>query len=377
VSTAIHPKTFPWFDYSRYTFSLGLDQGGKAFLSGHSASTFDAEEGRIVVRGSLTEQTRTAYAKIQAILGAAGYSLADVVRVVEYVTVKGIESYGEARAVREEVIGPGPAVCTVCVDSLLRPDALIEIEVVADRGQGGGSAGPDGVVYLPSCEPVDETGRLIGQGDLVAQTTAVFDRAEHLLRAAGLDLSHVAKTVDYITPDALNDYKATGRVRRARLGPVYPGATGIIMSRLKNPKALIQVDFIASRHDLEVVNPGWERYKKLTYSPAVKAGNMLFMSGQAALDPETEQAVHPDDVVAQAEYTYTNILAVLRAAGAGAHNLVKTVEYVTPQGLARYRETAAVRSRLLEEPFPASTGIICRQLLRPEFAIEVDPTATL
>ena len=374
---AIRPNAFPWFDYSRYTFSLGLDRGGEAFLSGHSASTYDADVGRIVVRGSLAEQTRTAYAKIEAILGAAGYSLRDIVRVVEYVTAKGIDGYADARAVREEVVGKHPAVCTVCVDSLLRPDALIEIEVVADRSDRTGSPGPDGVVYLPSCEPVDASGRLIGDGDLVAQTEAVFDRAASLLHGAGLDLTNIAKTVDYITADALNDYKLTGRVRRARLGPVYPGATGIIMSRLKNPSALIQVDFVASRHPLEAVNPGWERYKKLTYSPAVKAGNMLFMSGQAALDPETEHAVHADDVVAQAEYTYTNILAVLRAAGADARNLVKTVEYVTPAGLARYRETAAVRSRLLQEPFPASTGIVCHKLLRPEFAIEVDPTAML
>lgn len=376
MNTALRPAAFPWFDYSRYTFSLGVDHGGGAFLSGHSASAYDEAAGRIVVRGGLADQARTAYAKIEAILAAGGYSLKDVVRVVEYVTPRGIESYADANAVREELVGSRPAVCTVCVDSLLRPDALIEIEVVASKHENA-AGGPDGVVYLPSCEPVDDAGHVVGEGDLVAQTEAVCDRAAALLRGAGLALSNVAKTVDYITPRGLADYKATGRVRRARLGPVYPGATGIIMSRLKHPGALIQVDFIASRHPLEAVNPGWERYRKLTYSPAVKAGNMLFMSGQAALDPETERAVHAEDVVAQTEYTYSNIIAVLRAAGGDARNLVKTVEYVTPAGLNRYRETAAVRSRLLEEPYPASTGIICKQLLRPEFQIEVDPTAIL
>jgi enamine deaminase RidA (YjgF/YER057c/UK114 family) len=375
VTTAIRPVEFPWFDYTRYTFSLGLDLGGRAFVSGHSASAYDEGEGRIVVRGGLAEQTRTAYEKIEAILKAAGYSLRDVVRVVEYVTVKGIESYPEAASVRKEVLDEGPAVCTVCVDGLLRPQALIEIEVVA--GKPGTPTKADGVVYLPSCEPVDDDGRLVGEGDLQAQTRAVYDRAARLLEAAGLGLAHVAKTVDYITPRAVVDYKLTGRVRRERLGPVYPGATGIIMSRLRNPDAMIQVDFMASRHPLEAVNPGWERYQKLTYSPAVKAGNMLFMSGQAALDPETERAVHPGDIAAQAEYTYTNIIAVLRAAGGDAHNLVKTVEYVTPEGLAGYRTTASVRSKLLHEPYPASTGIICHSLLRPEFQIEVDPIAVL
>src|SRR2546426_7816918 len=44
------------------------------------------------------------------------------------------------------------------------------------------------------------------------------------------------------------------------------------------------------------VNPGWDRYAKLTYSPAVRACNVLFMSGQAALDPATERAVGTGDI---------------------------------------------------------------------------------
>jgi enamine deaminase RidA (YjgF/YER057c/UK114 family) len=147
------------------------------------------------------------------------------------------------------------------------------------------------------------------------------------------------------------------------------------MERLAHPGALIQVDFIASRHAPVAVNPGWDRYGRLTYAPAVRAGNALFLSGQAALDPATELAVADGDIVAQAEYVYGNILAVLRAAGVGPESLVKTVEYVTPQGLERYRETSDVRLRLLRQPYPASTGIVCDRLLRPQFQIEVDALA--
>jgi enamine deaminase RidA (YjgF/YER057c/UK114 family) len=376
MTIAIRPTAFPWFDYSRYTFSLGLDIGTDVYLSGHSASEFDPVEKRIVVRGGLAQQARTAYAKIMAILEAAGCGTHDVVRVVEYVTSRGIDRYPEAAAVRGELLGDGPTVYTVCVNSLLRPDALIEVEVIARKETAAGK-NVERVVYLPSCLPLDEKNEIIGEGDLVAQVNAVYDRAATLLAAQGLSLTNVTKTVDYMTPMALKDYKLTGRVRRERLGPIYPAATGIIMSRIKHPDALIQVDFMASRDPLQAINPGWERYRKLTYSPAVKAGNVLFMSGQAALDPATEKAMYAGDVVAQTEYTYSNIIAVLKAAGASAENLVKTVEYVTPEGLAHYRETAAVRSQLLREPFPASTGIICETLLRPEFQIEVDPMAVL
>jgi len=361
---AIKPADFPWFDYSRYTFSLGLSDGERVYLSGHSASEYDADEGHIVVKGGVAEQTRTAYAKIARLLETTGRSFADVPRVVEYVTAHGIEQYAEAEGVRREVFGSHePAVCTVVVNRLLRPQAFIEIEI---------TAGPaDDVVYLPSLT-APEAG-----DDLVAQTEAVFAKTARALSSAGLSMSDVVKTVDYTTPATLSDYKGTGRARKDHLGPVYPAAAGILLSRLQTPETLISLDVIASRQPLEAVNPGWERYAKLTYSPAVKAGNLLFMSGQAALDPATEQAVHAGDIVAQARYTYENIIAVLRAAGAGPEHLVKTIEYVTPAGLADYRGVAAVRDELLVSPYPASTGCVCETLLRPEFLIEIDPFAVL
>lgn len=389
--TALRPADFPWFDYSRYTFSLGLAHGDHAYLSGHSASEYAADAGRIVVKGGMAEQARTAYAKIEAILGAAGLDLGDVVRVVENVTLDGIEHYAEAEGVRAELFGTHqPVVNTVCVQRLLRPQAWIEIEVVAGPAEApvrissnGRAARADaraagGIVYLASALPVDERGLLVGEGDLVAQTEQVYDNISRRLNALGLDESQIAKTVDFIHPDGLKGYKHTGRVRKERLSQPYPTATGILMPEIAGPSgALIQVDVLATREELEAVNPGWDRYDKLTYLPGLKAGNVLFLSGQAALDPATEQAVHAGDVVEQARYTYENLLRVLDAAGAGPEHLVKTIEYVTPDGLGQYRGVAGVRQELLSEPYPASTGIVCGGLLRPEFDLEVDAMALL
>src|SRR5438132_7909852 len=179
---AIRPSHFPWFDYARYTFSLGLRRGADVWLSGHSASEYDATEGHIVVKGGMADQTRTAYAKIAAILSAAGSSFADIGRVVEYVTARRIDDYAEAAGVRAEVFGSSaPAVCTVVVNRLLRPQALIEIEV---------SAGPPGdVVYLPSLTALRDDGTVEAEGDLVGQTRVAFDKAAGLLEAAGLSMS--------------------------------------------------------------------------------------------------------------------------------------------------------------------------------------------
>lgn len=379
ASLAVRPKQFPWFDYSKYSFSLGIAAGDGVYLSGHTASTHDSETGRMVIRGSMTEQARTAYAKVGAILEGAGLSYGDVVRVIEYVKPEGIERYGEAAAVRGEVFGGHlPTVNTVPVKALLRPDALIEIEITASaRPATAANMTSGGVVFLSTVQAVDGNGEIIGPGDVVAQTEAIFVAAEKTLAALGLGFDRVVKTLDYFTPPALENYRQTGRIRKAYLGPVYPCAAGIGMSRLLHPEALIQYDFIASRDEPVAVNPGWRRYDKLTYSPGVRAGKLLFLSGQGSVNPETHSVEHDGDVVAQAEYTYQNIFKVIEAAGGGTENLVKTIEYITPAALKRYREVGGLRSKLLAKPYPAATGLICEQLLRPEMQIEVDPFAVL
>ena len=384
--TAIKPASFPWFDYSRYSFSLGLKTPTGAYLSGHTASEYDPASRRIVVRGTMTEQVRTAYAKIGAILEAAGLGYQDVTRIVEYVRPEGLERYAETVAARNEVFGAHqPTVNTVPVTSLVRPDAYIEIEVTAGPMGAATPMGPGmspardsaGVVFLPSVQPVDDQGNIIGAGDLVAQARAIFGKAQRMLAALGLDFSHVVKTNDYLTTEALAGYAGAMRTCRAFFGPVHPAATGIVMPRLVHPQALIQCDFIATRDTPVAVNPGWDHYRTLACSPAVKAGKLLFMSGQGALDTASGHALFDGDIVAQTEYIYQNILKLLEAAGGGPQHLAKTIEYVAPAGLARYREVAGVRARLLREPFPASTGLLCKALLLPEMQIAVDPFAIL
>ena len=50
------------------------------------------------------------------------------------------------------------------------------------------------------------------------------------------------------------------------------------------------------------------------YSPAIKAGNLLFISGQIPVDPSTGNLIQ-GDIAAQAEQVMRNLTALLRAAG--------------------------------------------------------------
>lgn len=59
------------------------------------------------------------------------------------------------------------------------------------------------------------------------------------------------------------------------------------------------------------------------YSQAVLVNGTLYASGQIAIDPETQKMVE-NDIVAQTERICKNIEGVLKAAGMGFENVVKT-----------------------------------------------------
>ncbi|ETX01071.1 MAG: hypothetical protein ETSY1_08895 [Candidatus Entotheonella factor] len=388
---ALEPIHFPFFDYRAYSFSLGVETAAGIWLSGHTSSRFSPEHNNMVVagEGDLVAQARVSHDKIAAILQAAGLGLQDVVRLVDYVTVEGMASYPRLAELRRELFGEHqPVISPVVVHRLLRPTADIEIEAVASRdgstliaqadGQGVRSRRMGDVVYFSAQLPlIPGTNDVAAPGDVVAQTRQIYDNTTPLLQQAGLGWEHVVKTVEFFTSAALPQYRETGRVRRDYLGPHFPAATGIIMPAVAHPDAMIQIDFVACAAPKTAINPGWSRYAELTYVPGVKAGHLLCLAGQGALNPETLEMEHVGDIVAQTRYVYANLMQVLEAAGVGPEAVVKTIEFVTPEGLRNYRETASVRREFFQPPYPAATGIICEALLRPEMMIEVDAWAVV
>lgn len=64
------------------------------------------------------------------------------------------------------------------------------------------------------------------------------------------------------------------------------------------------------------------------YSQAVKAGGFLFVSGQIALDPATNEIVK-GDTAAQAHRVLRNIRSILEDSGATLQNVVKTTVFLT------------------------------------------------
>jgi len=67
------------------------------------------------------------------------------------------------------------------------------------------------------------------------------------------------------------------------------------------------------------------------YSQAVRAGGFVFLSGQVAIDPATQQVI-AGDVAAQTDRVLKNLSAVLRQAGSGLEAVVKTTVFLKNMG---------------------------------------------
>ena len=67
------------------------------------------------------------------------------------------------------------------------------------------------------------------------------------------------------------------------------------------------------------------------YSQAIKAGGLLFVSGQVALQPGSSEPVS-DAIGEQTEQVFANLRAILEAAGSSLDRIVKTTVYLTDLG---------------------------------------------
>ena len=109
------------------------------------------------------------------------------------------------------------------------------------------------------------------------------------------------------------------------------------------------------------------------YSPAIKAGNLLFVSGQIPIDPASGALVD-GDITVQTEQVMRNLGALLRAAGAGFDHVVRTTVFLAD--MADFAAMNEVYSRHIVAPAPARATVQVARLPR-DVKIEVDAIAVL
>jgi reactive intermediate/imine deaminase len=125
---------------------------------------------------------------------------------------------------------------------------------------------------------------------------------------------------------------------------------------------------------LEHIFPAGQAAIAAPLSPAVKVGNLLYVSGIPAYDADGKLAV--GDFPAQMNQVMKNITGILAAAGAGGDRVAKVNVFLTR------REDFAEMNRIYAAHFPdgkypARTTAIVYSLPRPDFLLEIELTAVL
>lgn len=90
------------------------------------------------------------------------------------------------------------------------------------------------------------------------------------------------------------------------------------------------------------------------YSPAVRAGDFVFVSGQLGLDPAAGQLVGPD-LAGQARQALKNMGALLEDNGLSLEQVVKTTIFLTDLG--KFAEVNQVYAEFFEKNRPARSTV--------------------
>ena len=90
------------------------------------------------------------------------------------------------------------------------------------------------------------------------------------------------------------------------------------------------------------------------YSQAITSGGFLFASGQIPINPKTGN-VESEEVTEQAHTVLKNVGAVLKAAGLGYSDVVKTTVFITD--MKDFAAVNAVYAEYFAEPYPARSCV--------------------
>jgi len=127
-----------------------------------------------------------------------------------------------------------------------------------------------------------------------------------------------------------------------------------------------------------VIHPeGW--MKPSGYSHGMSAeGRVIVTAGQVGWDPATG-AIDSDDFAKQTAQALRNVVAVLRAAGAGPEHLVRLTWFITDRDeyLRARKALGPIYREVIGQTFPAMSVIVVRGLLEERAKVEIEATAVI
>lgn len=110
------------------------------------------------------------------------------------------------------------------------------------------------------------------------------------------------------------------------------------------------------------------------YSPAIRVGDFLFVSGQTPIDPATGQLIADNSVGAQTRRALRNIQAVVTAAGGSLNAVVKTTVFL--RDMADFAEMNGAYEEFFGEVRPARSTVAVAGLPK-DARVEIECIAVL
>ena len=123
---------------------------------------------------------------------------------------------------------------------------------------------------------------------------------------------------------------------------------------------------------MEQISTDPDPYAPYLISQAIHTGDLIFVSGQAAI-AEDGALVGVGDFDAQAEQAFRNLQRVLEAGGSSLDRIVKVTIFLTD--MANFPKIVELRGRWFTPPYPADTIVEGRALALPELEIEIEAIA--
>jgi len=121
-------------------------------------------------------------------------------------------------------------------------------------------------------------------------------------------------------------------------------------------------DVIATKDAPQAIGP---------YSQAIRANGFVFVSGQVAIDPATQQVIN-GDIAAQTDRVLKNLSAILKAAGTGLEKVVRSTVFLKDMG--DFAAMNEVYARYFMATPPARSTIQAARLPK-DVLIEIDVIA--
>jgi reactive intermediate/imine deaminase len=105
-------------------------------------------------------------------------------------------------------------------------------------------SGPGKTIYIAGQVAFDKEGKVVGAGDMKAQTEQVFKNLEAALSAAGAKFSDVVKMNTYVTD--ISQLAAIREIRARYFGNTTPASTLVQVPALARPELMIEIEVIAA-----------------------------------------------------------------------------------------------------------------------------------